>query len=635
MGSAESASSERGATTADGEQQAESLALLLDHLKRSRGFDFTGYKRATLERRIAKRMEAVGAPDYLAYIDHLEVDPGEFAQLFDTILINVTAFFRDAPAWDYVAEEVVPQLLERKGPERALRVWCAGCASGEEAYTIAILLAEAIGIDALLRRVKIYATDADEEALATARHGSFTARQVDGVPEPLLERWFERSDQRFAVRKDLRRAVIFGRNDLVQDAPISRIDLLICRNTLMYFNAETQAKILRRFNFALDADGMLFLGKSEMLITHTDLFAPVNLKRRVFTPVAKPTLRDRLLLAANGTDAEPAELDVAVREASFDAMPTAQIVVDAEGSLALANRRARELFNLGPSDLRRPLRDIGLSYRPLELGATIDHAIGERRAVTLGPVPWTPANGDACQLEVHVTPLISDTTLLGVSVAYADVTHRQRLQDELDRARRDLETAYQELQSTVEELETTNEELQSTNEELETTNEELQSTNEELETTNEELQSTNEELETINDELRQRTLELNEVNAFLEMILTSLGVAIVVLDRSGLIQVWNAHAEDLWGLRSDEVVGEHLLGLDIGLPVERLKVPIRRALEDESYRAELTLPARTRRGRSIDCHVTCLPLAVHEADVSGVIMLMEQRELDAAPPDAA
>jgi two-component system, chemotaxis family, CheB/CheR fusion protein len=604
--------------------EAEPLDLLLDHLKRSRGFDFTGYKRTSLERRIAKRMEAIDVEGYLDYLDYLEVHPEEFAYLFNTILINVTAFFRDTPAWDYFASDVVPLLLERKAPDGQIRVWCAGCASGEEAYTAAIALAEAMGDEEFLRRVKIYATDIDEEALTTARHGSYTAKQVDGVPQPLLERYFERTDQRFNFRKDLRRAVIFGRNDLVQDAPISRIDLLICRNTLMYFNAETQEKILRRFNFALNPDGFLFLGKSEMLITHTDLFKPLNLKRRVFEKVAKPTLRDRLLLAAHEVG-EPGEVDVAIRESSFDVAPVAQLVIDTEGCLALANRRARELFNLSAEDLRRPLKDLGLSYRPVDLRANIDHAIGERRVVRVGPVHWTAVTAEESELEVEIAPLISAGTLLGVSVTYVDVTVTQRLADELDRSKRELETAYEELQSTVEELETTNEELQSTNEELETTNEELQSTNEELETTNEELQSTNEELETMNDELRQRTLELNEVNGSLEMILASLGVAVVVLDRNAVVQIWNAQAEDLWGLRAEEAVGQHFLGLDIGLPVEQLKAPLREALDDETFRGELTLPATTRRGRTIACHVSCLPLSVNEHEPTGVILLMERR----------
>src|ERR1700759_2727850 len=157
-----------------------------------------------------------------------------------------------------------------------------------------MVLARVLGEDEFKARVKIYATDVDEAALDTARHGAYLPRQVEDVPAAALERFFERIDQRYAFRKDLRRCVIFGRNDLVQDAPISRIDLLVCRNTLMYFTAETQSQILRRFHFAVDNDGYVLLGKSEMLITHTDLFAPVELKRRVFRKVIKSTLRDRM-----------------------------------------------------------------------------------------------------------------------------------------------------------------------------------------------------------------------------------------------------------------------------------------------------------------------------------------------------
>jgi chemotaxis methyl-accepting protein methylase len=280
-------------------QDGAALDVLLDYLKRTRGFDFTGYKRSSLERRIEKRMHEVEMGSYQEYLDYLEVQSDEFAFLFNTILINVTGFFRDAAAWDYLATEVIPRLLEAANNDRPLRFWCAGCSSGEETYTMAMVLAEALGEQQYLERVKIYATDVDEEALTEARHATYPAKAVEAVPPPLLERYFERVEQRYAFRKELRRTVIFGRNDLVQDAPISRIDLLTCRNTLMYFNAETQASILGRFHFSLNNGGYLYLGKSEMLITHADLFKPVDLKRRVFAKVARPTLRDRLLFTAH------------------------------------------------------------------------------------------------------------------------------------------------------------------------------------------------------------------------------------------------------------------------------------------------------------------------------------------------
>ena len=197
---------------------------------------------------------------------------------------------------------------------------------------------------------------------------------------------------------------------------------------------------------------------------------------------------------------------------------------------------------------------------------------------------------------------------MGTSIAYIDVTESHRLQDQLTSSKRELEQAYEELQSTVEELETTNEELQSTNEELETTNEELQSTNEELETMNEELQSTNEELETMNEELRHRTQELNDVNAFLETILTTIGLAVAVLDRNQHVQIWNGKARELWGLTAEEAEDEHLMALDIGLPVDELRQQIRDTLTGESEREEVVLDATNRRGKAFQCRVTFLPL---------------------------
>jgi two-component system, chemotaxis family, CheB/CheR fusion protein len=601
------------------------LDVLLDYLKRTRGFDFTGYKRSSLERRIEKRMNEVGIGSYQEYLDYLEVQSDEFAFLFNTILINVTGFFRDAAAWDYLASEVIPRLVETVGGDRPLRFWCAGCSSGEETYTMAMILAEALGEQQYLERVKIYATDVDEEALTEARHATYAAKAVEAVPPPLLERYFERVEQRYAFRKELRRTVIFGRNDLVQDAPISRIDLLICRNTLMYFNAETQAGILGRFHFSLNDWGYLYLGKSEMLITHSDLFKPVDLKRRVFAKVVRPTLRDRLLLAAHPDPVDGVDgAGDGLRESAFDAATVAQLAVDLDGTVVLANQLARTTFGLSNTDVGRSLKDLEISYRPVDLRSNIEAALAERRTVVVTNVSMTISTGDVREFEVQLTPLHAGDRTLGTTVTFTDVTVQHRVQKELEDSKRELESAYEELQSTVEELETTNEELQSTNEELETTNEELQSTNEELETTNEELQSTNEELETMNDELRQRTLELNEVNAFLETILTSMGVGVAVLDRSLAVQVWNAHSSELWGLRSDEAEGENLLSLDVGLPVEKLSGALRDVLNNGESRVELRVEATNRRGRPIDCRIVALPLSVDGQGVSGTILLMEE-----------
>ncbi len=238
---------------------------LLAYLKRTRGFEFTAYKPVSLMRRLQRRMRLVGVDAFADYQDYLEVHPEEFAQLFNALLINVTAFFRDEPSWAYLRDELLPKIVAGEG---AIRAWSAGCASGEEAYSITMLLAELLGRERLRERVKVYATDLDEHALNQARSASYTQKQVGAVPPALLEKYFAREGDRYVFDKELRRSVIFGRHDLILDAPISRANVLICRNTLMYFNTEAQGRILARLHFALADDGVLFLGKAEMLLTH-------------------------------------------------------------------------------------------------------------------------------------------------------------------------------------------------------------------------------------------------------------------------------------------------------------------------------------------------------------------------------
>jgi two-component system, chemotaxis family, CheB/CheR fusion protein len=613
------------------------LEVLLDYLRRSRGFDFTGYKRTSLTRRIDKRMQEVRADGYLSYLDHLEVDPEEFAQLFNTILLNVTSFFRDPPAWEYLSAEILPKLVAAKAEDEPIRIWSAGCASGEEAYTLAMVVAEALGLEAVRERVKIYATDVDEEALSQARQARYTAKQVEGVPPELLERYFERNGDGYMVSKDLRRSVIFGRHDLIQDAPISRIDLLVCRNTLMYLNSETQAQVLAHFSFALREGGYLLLGKAEMLLAHSNLFTSTDLKRRVFQKVPGATLRERLMVLAEGGE-RPAGNQLAreeqIRSAALEASPEAQIVVDAGGYLMLANARARTIFRLSADDLARPFQDLELSYRPLELRSKIQQVYVERRPSQVDEVEWPTPSGEVAHLEVQVVPLIDEQqVLLGASINFTDVTRSRRYKQELEHVNQGLEDAYAELQSTNEELETTNEELQSTVEELETTNEELQSTNEELETMNQEMQATNEELQTINDELGQRTTELNQLNAFLESIWAGLDGAVTVLDADLRVLVWNHGSEELWGVRQEEVQGQHFLNLDIGLPIDQLMPTLRAAMSGENGTQSTVIQATNRRGRTVTCRVTCSPLLDHDKTLRGAILVVVDQPGQQPPTD--
>jgi two-component system CheB/CheR fusion protein len=604
------------------------LEPLLDYLKRTRGFDFTAYKRSSLNRRIRKRMQAVAVPEFAEYIDYLEVHPEEFQHLFNTILINVTGFFRDTAAWQFLAADIIPRIVGDKHEQ--VRVWSAGCASGQEAYSVAIVLAEALGIERFRAWVKIYATDVDEEALAQARQATYIPKEVEDVPPALLAKYFERTPNHYVFNKELRRSVIFGRHDLVQDAPISRIHLLVCRNTLMYLNSETQARILARFHYALNGGGFLFLGKAEMLLTHSHLFSPVDLKHRVFVKV--PSHETRVLLRAAVVNRDEGILhmpnDTRLRDVALESDPVAQMVTDGGGTVTMINERARALFGLTNDDVGRPLRDLSVSYRPADLRSAIEEAAAGRRPVLRKDVAWDGLSGESRFLDITVVPLFElDGSVLGAKIAFADVTPVKALQEELQQSKQALETAYEELQSSNEELETTNEELQSSNEELETTNEELQSTSEELETMNEELQSTNEELETINTELRQRTDELNDSAAFLASILAGIRAGVAVIDRDLKVLVWNERAADLWGLRADEVQGRHLLNLDIGLPLAELRQPIRACLAGESRFQQLELDATNRRGRPIRCTVTCTPLdSVPGAGIRGVILLMGTRD---------
>jgi two-component system CheB/CheR fusion protein len=604
---------------------------LLEFLRDERGFDFTGYKRPSLIRRIGKRMQdAKFDGDYAAYREYLSANPNEYTHLFDTILINVTSFFRDASAWEYVAAEIVPRIVEARSPNDPIRIWSTGCSTGEEAYTLAMVFLEVLGDEAFRNRVKIYATDVDEHALGAGRAATYTPTQLEPVPEALRTKYFEAQNGSFAFRPDLRRSVIFGRHDLVQDPPISRIDLQVSRNTLMYFDADSQQRILGNFHFALRDDGFLFMGKSEVLVARSPLFSAVDLKRRIFAKVPTAATRDRAVPIKSANEENGAldrvERSEEVQLAGFETSPVAQILVDRGGRLAAANQAGRMLFGIGNRDIGSLLQDLELSYRPVELRSRIEQVRSEGQAVTLRDIEWH-AGAEVRFLDVVVHPLTSTGgEAIGAAIAFTDVTRYRRLGEALQESRRELEIAYEELQSTVEELETTNEELQSTNEELETTNEELQSTNEELETMNEELHATNEELETINDELQQRTDELNGVNAFLEAVLASLAAAVVVVDRDLRITAWNDAARELWGLHSAEVHGQHLLNLDIGLPVDKLRTPIRAVLAGDDGKV-LALDAVNRRGKAIRVSTSFAPLTSNGGTVRGAIVMMEASDV--------
>ena len=551
--------------------------------------------------------------------------PEEFGDLFNYMLINVTSFFRDPTIWKYVAEAVVPAIAEL-AEERQVRIWSAGCASGEEAYTMAMLLAEGLGRDAFARNVKIYATDVDDEALADARAAMYARTKIDALPEGFAEKYFEPAgrDRQVVFDKELRRSVIFGRHNLVADAPI-RIDLLACRNTLMYLNAETQAQVLNNFHFALNEEGFLVLGKAEMLFTKEKSFAAVDLKRRVFRKLPGGEDRARLWLTPTLDHHAGGTLDAMADSLAFEASPLAQIILNTEGLLVGANLRARGMFHIEPADIGRSIHELEPAHRPVDLVVPLEQVINQRASVQISDVFFAGGPPAITHISVDLVPLMDHRAhVSGILISYSDVSRLKKMEEDLHATSQELETALEELQSTNVEVETTNQELQSTNEELETTNEELQSTNEELETINEELQSTNDELQAVNDDAHLRSGELDEAHLFLQSVLSGLGSAVIVIDTGCTVTMWNQAAEELWGLRAGEANGQALERLDIGLPVETLMPLVHRVLSGRSPREQVTVEATNRRGKGIGCVVSVGPLGTTGA-VLGTILLMEEQ----------
>jgi two-component system, chemotaxis family, CheB/CheR fusion protein len=606
------------AAPGSGAGRERELDALLDYLHRERGFDFTGHKRPGITRRIHRRMAAAGVSSIGDYIHYLEQSPEELAQLFDVLLINVTAFFRDAAAWDALAARL-PTIIDLRA-ETPVRVWSAGCSSGEEPYTMAMVLREVLGAEAFARRVKIYATDIDEDALGLARAGIYSGKAIEAVPAALVNKYFTPTASGFAFDKEIRREVIFGRHDLLRDAPIPRIDVLSCRNALMYFNAETQERVVERLRFAINPSGVLFLGRAEMLLSHSRLFTPIDLKLRLYAPTPSAAQMRASHVAPIEDPRVVLDVDsrMRLRTTAFDTSATAQLVVDSNGRVLLTNRKAVQLFALADEATGWSITELELSSRGGDLHSSIESARRERRVIRIREIERAYPTGEKAFLDVEITP-VDEGGVPAALLSFVDVTDARRLRTELRRANLELEATQDELRSMRRELELTNKELQATNEELETTNEELQATNQELEATNEELEATNEELQTINEELRKRGTELNEASSLLVTVLGTLPRGVVVLDRELRVIVWSNRMTELFGLSAPEACGQHFAKLDIGLRLDDLEAPLRAALEARDE-CERTLDGTTRDGKNVVCEVRIAPLRGDHT--KGVIVLV-------------
>src|SRR6266536_3200990 len=529
------------------------LKDLLQEFAERRGFDFRGYKKTTLERRLRRRMFQLNIGTYADYAEYVRKKTGEINELLNTILINVTEFFRDPPAWEILNREVLPPLLKPLKSGQSFRVWSAGCASGEEAYSIAILLAESFGQRIQEYDIKIYATDIDEEALNTARRGEYAAEALRRVRPEWREKYFHGKGL-LRVERDVRRLVIFGRSNVALDAPISHVNLLICRNLLIYFDPDLQKQVLNRLHYALDPGGVLFLGKSESQLTDSAQFRRLNPRWRIFQRITAGGIADERfqVRSQNGEQVQSSsrrdELD-GVRQQQRYLLETLRVGVvglGADDIITQNNHAALTLCGLQPADLvGRRLQETDLFVRVPDLGAHLQATRVNNESIQFQP--RIKISTEEKLLDVTVRPTLDEKGERNGTLIYLE---DQTLEEKLQATVEELESTSEELQSANEELETTNEELQSTNEELETTNEELQSTNEELETTNEELQSLNEELETTNTELEDRTKELDQVNSVYAQTLEKIRLPVMLVDQDLRIEFWNGRALRLFGFKN-------------------------------------------------------------------------------------
>ena len=540
------------------------LRVFLGQLRERSGIDFSAYKTPTIRRRLQHRMAATGARDFPAYLQILQRNPAEYQRLVNSFLIKVTEFFRDPDLFAYVRDHLLPSVIAEARQRGELRLWSAGCATGEEAYSLAITLVEALGADLDQLTIRVFATDVDHDAIAFARRGVYPAATLANVPPDLVERYFTQlEDGAYEVNKRIRSLVVFGQHDLGQRAPFPRIDLALCRNVLIYFTPDLQRRALQLFAFALHDGAYLVLGKAETatpLATSFTLDNPrLKVYRRAGARVMFPPPRHEAVGVESGRATprlgrpagaavlatrerhEPAERPRPSAEradALLGQLPVGVVLVDPSYDIQFINPAARHLLAIhSPAigadlihtlqqDLLVPVRNaidgVLRTGAPDTTRATVtDTATGETRPVEIVCHPEVISPGGPATPGVML--VITDGT--GAADAATDRVERDemigRLNDQIGRltaanrqlldANVRLTTVNAELFHANEELMVSNEEVQAATEEVETLNEELQATNEELETLNEELQATNEELNTTNDDLQDRSVELQEL----------------------------------------------------------------------------------------------------------------------------
>ena len=540
------------------------------------GHDFSGYKQNTFVRRVRRRMQVLDLPSLSAYTERLRTDGDEVTALFKDLLIGVTNFFRDTDAFAALETTVVPKLFAGKGVADTVRVWVPGCATGEEVYSLAMLMREhAEGLKAP-PKIQLFATDIDDHALGVARAGRYPAQMLETVSEERLRRHFTGDDLSKTVRKEVRDLCVFSTHSVLRDPPFSRMDLISCRNLLIYLGPSFQSLVVPVFHYALVPHGYLFLGTSETISQHGDLFASVEKKHRIFqrrqsaaAPLRFPQFQPASRSTRDGGRDKPAapagHLRREVETHVLDRFAPAHVVVNIEGEIV--HYSARTGRYLEPAS-GLPSRDLlAMTRRDLrpDVRAALSDAQRTRSQVTRRAIP-VAFDGHLQLVDVIVEPLPGHEGAPLFLVLFQDVTSIPAAQgaaapvpssDSVERLEQELRENRERLQATVEQYETAVEELKSANEELQSTNEELQSSNEEHETAREELQSVNEELHTVNAELNDKVEELDRAHADLRNVFDATRVATVFLDRDLIIRTFTPSAREIF----------HLIPSDRGRPL--------------------------------------------------------------------
>jgi two-component system CheB/CheR fusion protein len=574
-------SKERPAPTA---ATANNLNRVLMLLRSSTGHDFSLYKSNTIVRRIERRMAAHDIADTEIYARYLKEHPEEVRLLFKELLINVTSFFRDPEAFVTLEKEILPPLFAGKPEDYVFRVWVVGCSSGEEAYSIAILLRELMSKTRQSFKVQIYSTDIDGDAIAIARAGSYPPNIAQDVTPERLGRFFVKEEDGYRVKKDVREMVVFATQNVIKDPPFTRLDLLSCRNLLIYLEPELQERILQIFHYALNPLGVLLLSPSESIGNLSELFAALNRKRKVYRAIhsiasTREVMANRRSWAVDRTGrTHVGELKTATKEAKFaelakrvllQTFAPASVVTDMKGNILYVHGDTGKYLRPAPGQATLNVVEMARESLQLELRAAL-YAAATQGTATLCRELAVKTNGDSQHVNLGVRPLADPEAGQGLLVvSFQNVAsppaskQRGKRPSKSGEARR-VEVLESELASTRESLQATIEEEQASNEELQSTNEELQSTNEELETSKEELQSVNEELLTVNAEFQGRIEQLASMQNDMKNLLDNINVGIIFLDEQLAIKRFTREAARIY----------HLVQTDVGRPLDDIKADI-------------------------------------------------------------